>query len=58
MVVLLSYTVSRGALPLKLCIQTLLDVLQSAKGNASFKAFKLSKAFLDAYKRRNFSAAR
>lgn len=34
------------------------DITQSSKGNASFRAFRLSKAFLDAHKRRNFSASR
>ncbi|EIN13812.1 hypothetical protein PUNSTDRAFT_57259 [Punctularia strigosozonata HHB-11173 SS5] len=33
------------------------DITQSTKGNASFKAFKLSKAFIDAHKRKNFSSA-
>ncbi|TFY71920.1 hypothetical protein EVG20_g1079 [Dentipellis fragilis] len=31
------------------------DVSQTTQGNASFRAFRLSKAFLDAYKRNNFS---
>ncbi|CCM05150.1 uncharacterized protein FIBRA_07359 [Fibroporia radiculosa] len=31
------------------------DVSQGARGNASFRAFRLTKAFLDAYKRNNFS---
>ncbi|GBE78208.1 Eukaryotic translation initiation factor 3 subunit H [Sparassis crispa] len=34
------------------------DVTQTARGNASFRAFRLTKAFLDAYKRNNFSTAR
>ncbi|KAH9950475.1 hypothetical protein B0H21DRAFT_723490 [Amylocystis lapponica] len=33
------------------------DLSQTARGNASFRAFRLSKAFLDAYKRNNFSTA-
>ncbi|KAL6304288.1 hypothetical protein BKA93DRAFT_733537 [Sparassis latifolia] len=33
------------------------DVTQTARGNASFRAFRLTKAFLDAYKRNNFSTA-
>ncbi|TCD61758.1 hypothetical protein EIP91_007984 [Steccherinum ochraceum] len=31
------------------------DISQTARGNASFRAFRLTKAFLDAYKRNNFS---
>ncbi|KZT05946.1 uncharacterized protein LAESUDRAFT_701411 [Laetiporus sulphureus 93-53] len=31
------------------------DLSQTARGNASFRAFRLTKAFLDAYKRHNFS---
>ncbi|OSX67430.1 hypothetical protein POSPLADRAFT_1176245 [Postia placenta MAD-698-R-SB12] len=33
------------------------DMSQTARGNASFRAFRLTKAFLDAYKRNNFSTA-
>ncbi|RXW23494.1 hypothetical protein EST38_g2391 [Candolleomyces aberdarensis] len=33
------------------------DLSQTAKGNASFRAFRLTAAFLDAYKRSNFSTA-
>jgi len=33
------------------------DLSQTARGNATFRAFRLSKAFLDAYKRNNFSTA-
>lgn len=33
------------------------DMSQTARGNASFQAFRLTKAFLDAYKRNNFSTA-
>ncbi|KAL1951636.1 hypothetical protein VTO73DRAFT_785 [Trametes versicolor] len=32
------------------------DISQTARGNASFRAFRLTRAFLDAYKRNNFSA--
>ncbi|KAH8102455.1 translation initiation factor 3 subunit 3 [Cristinia sonorae] len=31
------------------------DISQTARGNASFRAFRLTKAFLDAFKRNNFS---
>ncbi|THH30075.1 hypothetical protein EUX98_g4102 [Antrodiella citrinella] len=31
------------------------DISQTARGNASFRGFRLTKAFLDAYKRNNFS---
>jgi len=31
------------------------DMSQAARGNASFRAFRLTRAFLDAYKRNNFS---
>ena len=34
------------------------DLSQTAKGNASFRAFRLTPAFFDAYKRSNFSTAR
>ena len=34
------------------------DLSQTAKGNASFRAFRLTAAFFDAYKRSNFSTAR
>lgn len=34
------------------------DVNQAARGNASFRAFRLTKAFLDAYKNNNFSTTR
>ncbi|KAF4572845.1 translation initiation factor 3 subunit H [Pleurotus pulmonarius] len=33
------------------------DLSQTARGNASFRAFRLTSAFLDAYKKNNFSAA-
>ncbi|TEB34944.1 hypothetical protein FA13DRAFT_1788557 [Coprinellus micaceus] len=33
------------------------DLSQTAKGNASFRAFRLTAAFFDAYKRSNFSTA-
>ncbi|PCH33789.1 hypothetical protein WOLCODRAFT_135325 [Wolfiporia cocos MD-104 SS10] len=33
------------------------DLSQTARGNASFRAFRLTKAFLDAYKKNNFSTA-
>ncbi|THH20639.1 hypothetical protein EW146_g764 [Bondarzewia mesenterica] len=32
------------------------DVSQTARGNASFRAFRLSKEFIDAYKKRDFSS--
>ncbi|TFK57205.1 hypothetical protein OE88DRAFT_1620983 [Heliocybe sulcata] len=32
------------------------DITQTARGNASFHAFRLTKAFLDAFKKNNFSA--
>ncbi|KAI0830680.1 hypothetical protein BC628DRAFT_1355112 [Trametes gibbosa] len=32
------------------------DISQTARGNASFRAFRLTRAFLDAYKRNNFSS--
>jgi translation initiation factor 3 subunit H len=35
-----------------------LDLSQAARGNASFRAFRLTNPFLDAYKRSNFSTAR
>ncbi|KAJ3480869.1 hypothetical protein NLI96_g8039 [Meripilus lineatus] len=31
------------------------DISQTARGNASFRAFRLTKAFLDAYKKKDFS---
>ncbi|KAJ2978865.1 hypothetical protein NUW54_g11229 [Trametes sanguinea] len=31
------------------------DISQTARGNASFRAFRLTRAFLDAYKKSNFS---
>ncbi|PSS37552.1 hypothetical protein PHLCEN_2v568 [Hermanssonia centrifuga] len=31
------------------------DISRTARGNAAFRAFRLTKAFLDAYKRNNFS---
>ncbi len=34
------------------------DISQTARGNASFRAFRLTKAFLDAYKKNNFSTER
>lgn len=34
------------------------DLSQSSRGNASFRAFRLTNAFLDAYKKANFSTAR
>lgn len=34
------------------------DISQGARGNASFRAFRLTKAFLDAYKKNNFSTDR
>jgi len=34
------------------------DLSQTAKGNASFRAFRLTAAFFDAWKRSNFSTAR
>jgi translation initiation factor 3 subunit H len=33
------------------------DLSQTARGNASFRAFRLTNAFLDAYKKSNFSTA-
>lgn len=33
------------------------DISQTARGNASFRAFKLTPAFMDAYRRANFSTA-
>ncbi|EPT03939.1 hypothetical protein FOMPIDRAFT_1114837 [Fomitopsis schrenkii] len=33
------------------------DVSQTARGNASFRAFRLTRAFLDAFKRNNFSTS-
>ncbi|KAI0936563.1 hypothetical protein AcW1_000764 [Taiwanofungus camphoratus] len=33
------------------------DVSQTTRGNASFRAFRLTRAFLDAFKRNNFSTA-
>lgn len=44
-----------------LCYRMLIlcpDISQTARGNASFRAFRLTKAFLDAYKRNNFSTDR
>lgn len=32
------------------------DISQTARGNASYRAFRLTKAFLDAYRRNNFSS--
>ncbi len=34
------------------------DVSQTARGNASFRAFRLTPAFLDAYKKSSFNTAR
>lgn len=34
------------------------DVSRTARGNAAFRAFRLTKSFLDAYKRNNFSTDR
>lgn len=34
------------------------DISQTARGNASFRAFRLTKPFLNAYKKHNFSTAR
>lgn len=34
------------------------DLSQTARGNASFRAFRLTSAFLDAYKKANFSTTR
>ncbi len=34
------------------------DISQTARGNASFRAFRLTRAFLDAYKKSNFSTSR
>ncbi|KAF8843989.1 hypothetical protein BDN67DRAFT_944264 [Paxillus ammoniavirescens] len=33
------------------------DISQTARGNASFRAFKLTSSFMDAYKRANFSTS-
>ncbi|RDX52072.1 hypothetical protein OH76DRAFT_1400989 [Lentinus brumalis] len=33
------------------------DISQTARGNASFRAFRLTRAFLDAYKKSNFSTS-
>ncbi|KIJ68366.1 hypothetical protein HYDPIDRAFT_106552 [Hydnomerulius pinastri MD-312] len=33
------------------------DISQTARGNASFRAFKLTSAFMDAYKKANFSTS-
>lgn len=34
------------------------DITQAARGNTSFRAFRLTAEFLDAYKKSNFSTAR
>ena len=34
------------------------DISQTARGNASFRAFRLTRPFLSAYKRSNFSTTR
>ena len=34
------------------------DISRTARGNASFRAFRLTKAFLDAFKKNNFSTER
>ena len=34
------------------------DISKAARGNAAFRAFRLTRAFLDAYKRNNFSTDR
>lgn len=34
------------------------DLSQTARGNASFRAYRLTPAFLDAYKKSNFSTSR
>jgi translation initiation factor 3 subunit H len=44
--------------PLGLLGSSKIDVSPTARGNASFRAFRLSNAFLDAYKKANFSTAR
>lgn len=36
----------------------MVDISQTARGNASFRAFRLTKAFLDAYKKKDFSTDR
>ncbi|KIY71660.1 hypothetical protein CYLTODRAFT_345572 [Cylindrobasidium torrendii FP15055 ss-10] len=33
------------------------DITSTARGNASFRAFRLTSAFMDAYKRKNFNSA-
>jgi translation initiation factor 3 subunit H len=34
------------------------DISQAARGNASFRAFRLTSSFMDAYKKGNFSSSR
>ena len=34
------------------------DLSQTTRGNASFRAYRLTPAFLDAYKKSNFSTTR
>lgn len=34
------------------------DISKTARGNAAFRAFRLTRSFLDAYKRNNFSTER
>lgn len=34
------------------------DISRTARGNASFRAFRLTKTFLEVYKRNNFSTER
>jgi translation initiation factor 3 subunit H len=37
-------------------VRIMVDVSQTNRGNASFRAFRLSKEFLDAYRKPPFSA--
>ena len=38
--------------------KSILDVSQTARGNASFRAFRLTTGFMEAYKKSNFSTNR
>ena len=44
--------------PVTVLICALKDLSQTTRGNASFRAYRLTPAFLDAYKKSNFSTTR
>lgn len=60
MVGLSSFTVSIAQFhPITFLIRkSMTDISQTARGNASFRAFRLTAAFLDAYKKSKFNTAR